>query len=71
MKILNYQGNKNRLLPFIQENGRSYIQKGKAILDIFSGGARIEYSGNKLYKVNGERVEWSGNKVYKIGSKRL
>lgn len=57
MKILNYQGNKNRLLPFIQENGRSYIQKGKAILDIFSGGGAVCSSLIGKYKVFSNDLE--------------
>ena len=38
---------------------------------IVVGGARIEYSGNKLYSINGERVEWSGNRVSRIGNRRM
>ena len=34
-------------------------------------GGNPQWSGNKLYKINGERVEWSGKKVYKIGNKRM
>jgi adenine-specific DNA-methyltransferase len=42
--ILNYQGSKKNLIDFIHSNTDLYIDKSKAILDIFSGTCSIGYS---------------------------
>ena len=46
------------------------MMSDEEILVAYFGG-KPQWSGNKLYKINGERVEWSGTKVYKIGNKRM
>lgn len=39
--ILNYQGNKTSLLPFIKENIQNYISPGDMVCDIFSGSGSV------------------------------
>ena len=51
MNYLNYQGNKSRLMDFIKNNGTNYIKKGKALLDIFSGGGAVAFDFAKTTKV--------------------
>ena len=41
IKILNYQGNKASLMPFISENIRKYISPGENICDLFAGSGRV------------------------------
>lgn len=41
IKILNYQGNKSSLLPFINKNIKKYISDGEKICDIFSGSGAV------------------------------
>ena len=41
IKILNYQGNKSSLMPFISKNIRKYISPGEKICDIFSGSGSV------------------------------
>ncbi len=41
ISILNYQGNKSSLMPFISESIRKYISPGDMICDIFSGSASV------------------------------
>lgn len=49
MSILNYQGNKYKLISYIDSYMYDYIQKDKALLDIFSGGGAIcNYYYNKI-----------------------
>lgn len=41
IKILNYQGNKASLMPFISENIRKYISPGENICDLFAGSGAL------------------------------
>ena len=41
IKILNYQGNKASLMPFISENIRKYISPGENICDLFAGSGSV------------------------------
>lgn len=41
IKILNYQGNKASLMPFISENIRKYISPGEKICDLFAGSGSV------------------------------
>lgn len=41
IKILNYQGNKSALLPFISKHIKNYISDGDKICDIFSGSGTV------------------------------
>ncbi|MCL8204154.1 DNA adenine methylase [Ligilactobacillus agilis] len=41
IKILNYQGNKSALMPFISENIHKYISSGDKICDIFAGSGSV------------------------------
>lgn len=41
IKILNYQGNKASLMPFISENIQKYISPGEKICDLFSGSGSV------------------------------
>lgn len=49
--ILNYQGSKKNLVDFIHTNTALYINKEKAILDIFAGTCSIGYSFKSKYTV--------------------
>lgn len=57
MNYLNYQGNKSRLMDFIKNNGTNYIKKGKALLDIFSGGGAVAFDFAKTTKVYANDLE--------------
>ncbi len=49
MNVLNYQGNKNKLMEFINPYIRQYLQKNKALLDIFCGGGAVcQYYYNEI-----------------------
>lgn len=41
IKILDYQGNKASLMPFISDNIRKYISPGEKICDIFAGSGSV------------------------------
>lgn len=41
IKILNYQGNKSSLMPFISENIRKYISPGEKVCDLFAGSGSV------------------------------
>lgn len=41
IKILNYQGNKASLMPFISENIHKYVSPGAKICDIFAGSGSV------------------------------
>lgn len=41
ISILNYQGNKTSLMPFINENIKKYIYPGDTICDIFAGSCSV------------------------------
>lgn len=49
--ILNYQGSKKNLIDFIHANTEQYINKDKAVLDIFTGTCSIGYSFKSKYTV--------------------
>lgn len=49
--ILNYQGSKNNLSSFIQENLDPYIPEGKAVFDIFSGSAAVSNLFRNHYRI--------------------
>ncbi len=56
--ILNYPGSKKRLLDFIFENTKKYINKDKYVLDIFSGtGCVAEMYKSHDFKVYANDVE--------------
>lgn len=42
--ILNYQGNKSSLIPFIKSNLKKYINEGEVVCDIFSGSGSVANS---------------------------
>ena len=78
--ILNYPGSKKRLLDFIYNNTKKYIDKNKFVLDIFTGtGCVAEMYKNKGYKVYANDVENYAyhisntllKKSYKIDSERI
>ncbi|WP_185776463.1 DNA adenine methylase, partial [Streptococcus gordonii] len=39
--ILNYQGNKISLIPFLKKNLQKYLQPGDVLFDIFSGSGSV------------------------------
>lgn len=41
IKILNYQGNKSSLMPFISDNIYKYISPGEKVCDIFAGSGSV------------------------------
>ena len=41
IKILNYQGNKASLMPFISENIHKYISPGEKVCDLFAGSGSV------------------------------
>lgn len=49
--VLNYPGSKKRLLDFIYESTRGYINPNKAFLDICSGTSSVAYNMKKHFKV--------------------
>lgn len=51
IKILNYQGNKTSLMPFIEKNLEKYINDGDTICDIFSGSCSVGASLKKKYDI--------------------
>ena len=51
IKILNYQGNKASLMPFISENINNYISPGDKICDIFAGSGSVGAYFNEKYTV--------------------
>lgn len=57
MKILNYQGSKNKLLEFIDDNIENLLVDGKALLDIFNGAASVSSYFNKKTKVYSNDLE--------------
>lgn len=57
MDILNYQGNKTKLLSFIDENISPLLSKDKALLDIFSGGASVSAFFSKRHIVMSNDLE--------------
>ena len=57
MEILNYQGNKHKLLPFIDDKIKSFLSKDKALLDIFCGGCSVTNYFAKKYPVISNDLE--------------
>ncbi len=55
--VLNYQGSKNNLSSFIYKNLEPYMQKGKAVFDIFSGSAAVSNMFRDSYPVYANDVE--------------
>lgn len=51
IKILNYQGNKLSLMPFISKNLKKYINDGDKICDIFSGSCSVGASLKNNYDI--------------------
>ncbi|CEQ18974.1 DNA adenine methylase [Paraclostridium sordellii] len=49
--VLNYQGSKKRLLNFIYENTKEYIDSDKAFLDICSGTSAVAYNMKRNFTV--------------------
>lgn len=49
--VLNYQGSKKNLLEFIYTNTKNYIDKDRAVLDMFSGTSSVAYSLKRYHKV--------------------
>ena len=39
--ILNYQGSKSSLIPFLKTNLQKYLQPGDVLFDIFSGSGSV------------------------------
>lgn len=71
--FLNYQGNKNRLLDFIDTYLPHYFQPGKCFLDIFSGGASISnHYYNKISMISNDIEIYSyhlSNAIYSQGKR--
>ncbi len=65
MNILNYQGNKTKLLKFINQYCKSYIQDGKAVLDIFSGGGAVCSDFAKSYVTYANDLEPYSSQISK------
>lgn len=51
IKILNYQGNKSALLPFINQNIKKYVSDGETICDIFSGSGAVSAFFKEQYNI--------------------
>ena len=51
LSILNYQGSKRNLLPFIKKNSANVIVPGKTVLDIFAGTCSVGYSFKRTNRV--------------------
>lgn len=51
LKILNYQGNKASLMPFIEKTLAEFAQPGDTIFDIFSGSGSVSAGLNSKYNI--------------------
>lgn len=51
LSILNYQGSKRNLLPFIKNNSESAISSGQTVLDIFAGTCSVGYSFKRTNRI--------------------
>jgi len=51
LSILNYQGSKRNLLPFIKNNSTSVISSGQTVLDIFAGTCSVGYSFKRTNRI--------------------
>ena len=51
LSILNYQGSKKNLLPFIRSNSMSAIFPGCTVLDIFAGTCSVGYSFKRTNRI--------------------
>jgi len=51
LSILNYQGSKRNLLPFIKKNSVTAIPPGKTVLDIFAGTCSVGYSFKRTNRI--------------------
>ena len=51
LSILNYQGSKRNLLPFIKNNSLAAILPGKTVLDIFTGTCSVGYSFKRTNRI--------------------
>ncbi|MCF0125694.1 MAG: DNA adenine methylase, partial [Clostridia bacterium] len=71
--FLNYQGNKNRLLDFIDKYMPDYFQPNKKLLDIFSGGGSVSnHYYNKIGMLSNDAEIYSfhlANAIYSQGKK--
>ena len=60
IKILNYQGNKASLMPFISENILKYISPGEKICDLFAGSGSVgAYLKNRYSVVSNDAELYS------------
>ncbi|WP_199716440.1 DNA methyltransferase [Lactobacillus sp. ESL0225] len=57
IKILNYQGNKASLMPFISDNIHKYISPGEKICDIFAGSGSVGAYLKDEYSIIANDVE--------------
>lgn len=57
MEILNYQGNKHKLLSFIDGHIKTFLSKDKALLDIFCGGCSVTNHFSKKYPIIANDLE--------------
>ena len=57
IKILNYQGNKTSLMPFINEVIRRYVSPGDIICDLFSGSGSVGSYLNKDFSIISNDIE--------------
>ena len=57
IKILNYQGNKTALMPFISENISKYISPKDKICDIFAGTGSVGAYLKDQYSVSANDAE--------------
>lgn len=57
ISILNYQGNKSSLMPFINNNLEKYISPGDTICDIFAGSGSVSAYLNQNYTIIANDLE--------------
>ena len=57
ISILNYQGNKTSLMPFINQNIKKYISPGDTICDIFAGSGSVSSSLKDQYTIVANDME--------------
>lgn len=73
--FLNYQGNKNRLISFIDSYLPNYFQQDKKFLDIFSGGASVSnHYFNNVPMISNDIEIYSyhlANAIYSQGKRKF
>lgn len=57
ISILNYQGNKTSLIPFINKNIKKYISPGDTVCDIFAGSGSVSSSLKDEYTIVANDME--------------